>query len=110
VELGEVGFYEIRGRSGATDRTLSIASNPDTTESDLAMLDPQELAAALAGRAGSVAGGTEPQQLTPDDQERTQNVWWYMLLAGILLLGVETAVSNRLPPVSDTPRPTPAAS
>jgi hypothetical protein len=105
VELGEMGFYEIHGRSGANDRTLSIASNPDTTESDLALLDPQELAAALAGRAGGADGTSETQQLTPDDQERRQNMWWYMLLVGILLLGLETAISNRLPPVADAPTP-----
>ncbi len=34
--------------------------------------------------------------LTPEDQERRQNFWWYLLMAGIVLLGLETAISNRM--------------
>ena len=34
--------------------------------------------------------------LTPEAQERNQRLWWYLLFAGILLLGVDTLMSNRL--------------
>ena len=34
--------------------------------------------------------------LAPEDQERRQNFWWYLLMAGIVLLGLETAISNRM--------------
>ena len=37
-----------------------------------------------------------PPTLTPEDQERRQNFWWYLLMAGIVLLGLETAISNRM--------------
>jgi hypothetical protein len=34
--------------------------------------------------------------MTPEAQERSQRLWWYVLMAGILLLGVDTLLSNRL--------------
>jgi hypothetical protein len=96
VQLDQPGFYEIRGRSNQSG-TVSIASNLDTAESDLAMLDTQELSAALAGRPGSVNPvDADSGAVTPEEQERRQNFWWYLLVAGLLLLGVETAISNRM--------------
>ena len=45
--------------------------------------------------------------LTPEDQERRQNFWWYLLIAGIVLLGLETAISNRMKgPSRDSDHPT----
>jgi hypothetical protein len=96
VELDEAGFFEIRARSSQAN-AVSLAANLDTSESDLAMLDTEELTAALAGRAaGSGAALSDAAVLTPEDQERRQNFWWYLLVAGICLLGVETAISNRM--------------
>jgi hypothetical protein len=34
--------------------------------------------------------------MTPEAQERSQRIWWYLLWAGILLLGADTLLSNRL--------------
>jgi Aerotolerance regulator N-terminal/von Willebrand factor type A domain len=96
VQLDEPGFYEVHGRSNQSG-TVSIASNVDTTEADLAMLDTQELSAALAGRPGSNgAADADAAVMTPEDHERRQNFWWYLLMAGIVLLGLETAISNRM--------------
>jgi hypothetical protein len=96
VQLDEPGFYEIHGRGGATG-LVSVASNVDTTESDLTPIDPQEITAALTGRPGGGALSTsDTPVMTPEDQERRQNFWWYLLLVGIVLLGVETALSNRM--------------
>lgn len=95
VQLDEAGFYEIHGRSNQAG-TVSIASNVDTTESDLTPLDRQELTASLAGRPGGTALAADAAVLTPEDQERRQNFWWYLLMAGIVLLGLETAISNRM--------------
>jgi hypothetical protein len=95
VQLEETGFYEIHGRSNQAG-TVSIASNVDTTESDLTPLDRQELTASLAGRPGGTARAADATILTPEDQERRQNFWWYILMAGIVLLGLETAISNRM--------------
>jgi hypothetical protein len=95
VQLEESGFYEIHGR--ASQGVVSIASNLDTAESDMSALDTQEMTAALAGRAGTNGAlAADAAVMTPEDQERRQNFWWYLLLAGIVLLGVETAISNRM--------------
>ena len=53
VQLEQAGFYEVHGRSNQSG-TVSVAANLDTLESDLTVLDTQELTAALAGRPGSV--------------------------------------------------------
>ena len=96
VLLDQPGFFEVRSRSNQAS-TVSLAVNLDTAESDLSMLDTQELTAALAGRPGSVnPAAADAATITPQDQERRQNFWWYLLVAGIVLLGVETAISNRM--------------
>lgn len=100
LELAEPGFYEIHVRGGEEDRPLTIAANLDVSESDLSPLDPQELAAAVAGRTGSRNAAGETAQVMPEDQERRQAVWWYLLLAGIVILGIETVASNWLPPTA----------
>jgi hypothetical protein len=33
---------------------------------------------------------------TPQDQEQRQKVWWYLMLGALLLMAVETMLSNRL--------------
>ncbi len=86
----------MHGRSNQAG-TVSLAANLDTLESDLTVLDIQELSAALSGRPGSVnPAAADAATLTPEDQERRQNFWWYLLMAGIVLLGLETAISNRM--------------
>ncbi len=98
LELAEQGFYEVRGQAGTGDADVTVvASNVDPGESDLAAMDPKEIVAAAAGgvdadQAGAMAG--VPQ--TPESQERSQRLWWYLLVAGILLLGADTVISNRL--------------
>ncbi len=96
LELTEQGFYEIRGQKANSDVTV-IASNVDPAESDLTALDPAEIVAAATGGAASNAQGTASDvPLTPQAQERSQRLWWYMLCAGIVLLGADTLFSNWL--------------
>lgn len=96
LELTEQGFYEVRGQASDSDVTV-VASNVDPGESDLSAMDPKEIVAATTGGAdadqASAAAGV-PQ--TPEAQERSQRLWWYLLCAGILLLGADTIISNRL--------------
>jgi hypothetical protein len=95
LELAEQGFYEFRAQGRDTDQPVVVASNVNLAESDLSPVDPQEIVAAALGRAGGEAAGpTAPP--TDDAQESVQRVWWYLLFAGLLLLGVETIVANRL--------------
>ncbi len=109
VQLEQSGFYEVHGRSNQAG-TVSIAANVDTLESDLTVLDMQELSAALAGRPGSVnPASADNATITPEDQERRQNFWWYLLMAGIVLLGAETFISNRMKGPVEGTRITPTA-
>ena len=93
VELTEQGFYELRARD---KDVVVIAANVDPAEGDLSMMDPKEIALAATGSAESAGaqGGGIP--LTPEAQERSQRLWWYLLIAGLLLLGADTLMSNRL--------------
>ncbi len=95
LELAEQGFYEFRAQGRDADTPVVVASNVDLAESDLTAVDPQEITAAALGRAGGeTAGPLAPP--TDDAQESAQRVWWYLLFAGLLLLGAETVVANRL--------------
>jgi hypothetical protein len=96
LELSEQGFYEFRTQGRDSDPPVVVASNVNLAESDLAAVDPQEIVAAAMGRAGgtSTAGPTAPP--SDEAQESAQRVWWYLLFAGLLLLGAETVVANRL--------------
>jgi hypothetical protein len=95
LELAEQGFYEIRSQGKDAEPPIVVASNVDLRESDLTPMDPKELVAGALGRAGSLAPG-EPEAVPTDQaQEGAQRIWWYLLFAGLLLLGAETIVANR---------------
>jgi hypothetical protein len=98
VELAEQGFYEIRDRTGHDARPQVVAVNVDVSESDLTPLDPEEMIAAITGSARSdrVAAQKAAERLTPQEQERRQALWRYLLLIGLALLASDTIVSNRL--------------
>jgi hypothetical protein len=96
LELTEQGFYEIRGQKANSDVTL-VASNVDPAESDLTPIEPADIVTAATGSAGqNTQQAAADVPLTPEAQERTQRLWWYMLATGILLLGVDTLFSNWL--------------
>ena len=95
VELHEQGFYEVRPGDRAAS-ALTVASNVDLSESDLTPIDPQDVAAAAMGKAGGAAAAGTNVSFTIEEQERAQRVWWYLLLAGLLLLATETVISNRM--------------
>jgi len=96
LELTEQGFYELRTKASEGVAAV-VASNVDSAESDLTVMDPKEIVAAAAGGSGdgsrSGASGVPPP---PDAQERSQRLWWYLLCIGILVLGADTLISNRL--------------
>jgi len=97
VELNEQGIYELRTTSASTGRPDSVAVNLDPAESELAPLDPAELVASVTGHAVPTAGASaQTQEMTREEAERRQSLWWYLLMAGLFLLAVETAIANRL--------------
>ena len=100
LELNDQGIYEIRGTGASAGRPEAIAVNLDPVESDLAPLDPSALVASVTGHASSVAGNNvvqaAPEEMTREDAERRQSLWWYLLLSGLGLLAIETIIANRL--------------
>jgi len=97
LELNEQGIYEIRSAVATSGRPEAIAVNLDPTESDLTALDPHELVATVTGHAAQAAVETAaPQEMTREESEKRQSLWWYLLVTGLMLLAAETLIANRL--------------
>ena len=94
LELTEQGFYEIRGEGNQAETV--VAANVDPAEADLTPMDPREITAAAVGTGEEGQGGQSGVPLTPEAREKNQRLWWYLLIAGILVLGVDTLLSNRV--------------
>lgn len=96
VELREQGFYEVRPQgAAASGRPFTVAVNIDPLESDLSSMDVQEFTAGATGRA-SLTGSAVPTDVKPEETERRQSIWWFLLLMGFLLLVAESVIANRL--------------
>ena len=95
LELDEQGFYEVRAHASETVADV-IASNVDLAESDLTPVDAREVAAAATGGADGAAQAAAAATETPETQERAQRLWWYLLCAGLVLLGAESVLAARL--------------
>jgi hypothetical protein len=96
LELADQGFYEVRAQGRDSAPPMTVASNVDLSESDLTPMDPDEVVAGVMGRAGGAAPPGTNVIATDLEQERNQRVWWYLLLAGVVILGLETLVGNRI--------------
>jgi hypothetical protein len=96
MELTEQGFYELRGPDNTN--VAVVAANVDPAEADLTPMDPKEIVAAAVGSPGGAEGGAGGSgvPLTPEAREKNQRLWWYLLIAGIMLLGADTLLSNRM--------------
>ncbi len=95
LELTEQGFYDIRTQGSGSSSATILASNVDLSESNLASMDPRELVAAT-GQASGITGAFADSRPSDDAQAQAQRLWWYLLVAGGLLLAAETLLSNRL--------------
>ena len=96
LELTEQGFYEVRAQGRDAAAPMTVASNVDLSESDLTPMDPEEVKAGVLGRAGGAVPPGTNVSTTDLEQERNQRVWWYLLFAGVAILGLETLVGNRI--------------
>ena len=61
---------------------------------NFAHFDPKELVAAVTATPGS--GAAAGEKGSPEDLERGQTIWWYLLVGALLLMAAETLLSNRL--------------
>jgi Aerotolerance regulator N-terminal/von Willebrand factor type A domain len=99
LEMKESGFYEIRPPGTDELHPFTIAVNVDVAESDLATMDPAEVAASVAARDGGIRSGSFDSmnsEARAQIQERRQGLWRFMLVGALLLLVAETVVSNVL--------------
>jgi hypothetical protein len=96
LELTEQGFYDIRTQGSGTNNGTTLAANVDLTESNLTAMDPRELVVAATGHGNGQSAGFADARPTDEAQAQAQRLWWYLLVAGALLLAAETLVSNRL--------------
>ena len=98
VELKEQGFYVFRPPGTNPERPFTVAVNVDVTESELEAMDPTELAAAVAPRetGGLIGPGGETvsAEAQARNQERRQSLWHFLMVAALVLLLTETAISN----------------
>jgi len=92
LTLSDEGFYDVRRPNGT--RELA-AVNPDRKESNLEPM-PEETVqlwqntGAVSGKAASQTAGA-----TNTIEPNTIDLWWYVLLAALLLAIAESVVGNR---------------
>lgn len=92
------GHHTLRWQGGDGEATGTVAINVDRAESDLAAVDPEEVAAAVVWRGGGEVEGGETETVPEKEIERSQSVWWYLVVLAFVLLAAESALSNRLSP------------
>ncbi|HKP29369.1 MAG TPA: BatA domain-containing protein [Gemmatimonadales bacterium] len=94
VALEESGFYEVReGRSGGKLLAV-IAANPPAEETRLEAFDPDDLRLAT-GAVDSVSSRPDVSTLSPQEAEKRQGLWWYLLAGVTVLLVGELLLANR---------------
>ncbi len=97
VEVTVPGFYEVRPEGPGQTVEAVVAANVDLTESDLAGVDPADVTAVATGGSGAqAAAGTGVEPPRDEVTEQSQRLWWYLLLAGMLLLIAESLVASRM--------------
>ena len=91
------GIYSVH-RSD-TELTDYFVVNVETSESDLAARDVEELASLLKGAAAEAPVDTPTGELVAqyrEDVERNQNVWIYLMIAVFALAVAEMFIANRV--------------
>jgi hypothetical protein len=97
LQLDEQGYYEVRVAGQNDKRPYTVAVNIDPAESDLTPMDQQEFLATATGQAGTgVVNAPDMTGVKPEEAERRQSVWWYLLLVGMLALVAESILANKL--------------
>lgn len=96
VALDEQGVYKVRHLEDDGPHGV-VAVNVNPAESDLSTIDPEELVSAVTVSGPGGRSADLSRSLSPSDIERRQGLWWYMLMAALVILVAETILSNRLP-------------
>ncbi len=92
VILDKVGFYEIR----SAGQSALIAVNPIPRESDLTHGNSEEMIAGwTTPDEGASPAPAEDDRQTPEEQDRRQRFWRYLLLAALALFIGEGLLANQ---------------
>ena len=97
LPLEERGFYTVRPPGAEPERPFVLAVNVELEESNLARLDPEQLAVQIMappGADGEALNADRAVSLQREDQERRQGMWRWLLLGALALFVLETALSN----------------
>nr|NIP59107.1 VWA domain-containing protein [Gemmatimonadota bacterium]NIR79523.1 VWA domain-containing protein [Gemmatimonadota bacterium]NIT88199.1 VWA domain-containing protein [Gemmatimonadota bacterium]NIU32007.1 VWA domain-containing protein [Gemmatimonadota bacterium]NIU36616.1 VWA domain-containing protein [Gemmatimonadota bacterium] len=92
--LRAAGIHEITGDPDGQARGRPVAVNVDPSEGDLTPIDVEELVAAVIAPEAATAEdeGDAAATVAPEDQERHQGLWRFLLGAAFLLLTTETVL------------------
>ena len=91
VTAREPGFYRLRYSSQPDFAAVDV----DGAEGDFSKLNFQGFIAGVTGGAGGAEGAGASQNLTGEEVEGRQKVWWSLLLVALVLLLVESALARR---------------
>ncbi|HJP92944.1 MAG TPA: glutamine amidotransferase, partial [Pyrinomonadaceae bacterium] len=92
VTAREPGFYRLRYNSHYQD---FAAVNIDGAEGDFTKLNFAEFVVGVTGGAGSAEGGDTNRNLSAEEVEGRQRVWWSLLLVALVLLLAESFLAHR---------------
>ncbi|HYV13097.1 MAG TPA: BatA domain-containing protein [Pyrinomonadaceae bacterium] len=91
VTAREPGFYRLRYSSQPDFAAVNI----DGAEGDFTKLNFGEFMAGVTGGAGSAEGAAANRNLSDEQVEGRQRVWWSLLLVALLLLLAESFLARR---------------
>jgi hypothetical protein len=91
VTAREPGFYRLRYNSQPDFAAVNI----DGAEGDFTKLNFGEFMAGVTGGAGSAEGADANRNLSNEEVEGRQRVWWSLLLVALLLLLAESFLARR---------------
>jgi hypothetical protein len=86
------GLYTLRPLSGGGGTPIAV--NLDPAESDLAQLDRGAFLAAVTPSEGGEGVAGAAATLTSAERERRQRLWWYIALAALVVLVMESAIAG----------------
>jgi hypothetical protein len=89
VVLDRAGFYEIR----TMNLSATVAVNTVPRESDLTHGNAEEMIAGWLSSKPAVI--SQEERLTPDEQDKRQRFWVFLLAAAVLFLAAESLLSNK---------------